>query len=142
MTIPEPADGCRVVVDTGSNPDRLELYWRDDAAAAHRSPLDGERWFDSEDGDPMAWVRVVRNFAGVFLVDNEPWKPLIQPDDPDRVAVRLFVEEVIRDVVFDRDEYEQAKTDDELDHLIDIHVSDMDGDSYVVEADGTMISPY
>lgn len=146
MTIPEPADGSRVVVDAGDHvgrfTDQLRLYWRDDAASSRWNASPGERWFASTNTAPFSWAVATRYAEKVFLVDNEPWKPLAQPDDPDRVAVRLFVEGVIRDVVFDRSEYEQAKADDKLDHLVDVYVSDMDGDSYVVEADGAIIRPF
>lgn len=142
MTIPEPGDGARVVINTDTDTYPLTLFWRDDAEAARWEALDGEHWFDSEDSDPMGWDVVTRDAKQVFLVDSEPWAPLAQPDDPTRVAVRLIVQGVVQDVVFDRDEYEQAKADDKLDHLVDVYVSDMDGESVVVEADGTEIRPF
>jgi hypothetical protein len=144
--IPEPADGARVVVETGDDTQPLRLYWRDDAEAAKRTTRpDERRWFDSRDiNRPLVWDLVCMDATtdGVFLVDSKPWQPLEQPEDETRVAVRLIVEQVIRDTEFDRAEYEQAKTDDELAELIDMHVSDMDGDSVVVEVDGTKHRPF
>lgn len=45
-------------------------------------------------------------------------------------------------VEVDRAEYEQAKRDGEVDHFLDVYMSDLDGTSYVVEPDGTEYSPF
>jgi hypothetical protein len=41
-----------------------------------------------------------------------------------------------------RDEYEQAKADDKVDHLLDTWLSDMDETTTVTEPDGTTYDPY
>lgn len=69
-TIPEPADGRRVVVDTGSLLNPLRLYWRNDAEAGRWDSLPDERWFDDENSDPLGWDEVCRNAKAVFLVDE------------------------------------------------------------------------
>lgn len=45
-------------------------------------------------------------------------------------------------IEIDDSAYEQAKRDDMLDHELDVHLSDMDGTTLVIEPDGTVISPY
>lgn len=141
-TIPEPTDGRRVVVDTGALTNPLRLFWRDDKESAGRTDQADERWFDDENSDPLGWGEVCRNAKQVFLCERKPWGPLKQPDDESMVAVRLIVERIVRDVEYDRSEYEQAKTDDELSHLIDADASDMDGASVVIEANGTEIRSF
>ncbi|MFI7073475.1 hypothetical protein [Micromonospora sediminicola] len=143
ITIPEPADGSRVVIDNGPTASyRLRLFWRDDTEAKRWGGHPDERWFDDDNSDPLAWGVVCRNAENVYRVERAPWEPLVQPDDPAKVSVRLVVEQVIRDEVYDRAEFEQAKADDEIDALIDMDASDIDGDSVVVEADGTEHRPY
>jgi hypothetical protein len=142
LTIPEPTDGARVVAETGEMTNLLRLYWRDDAEAAGRTNHADERWFDDYNADPISWNEVCRYAERLFLADRESWKSLPQPKDPSKVRVRLVVERVVRDVEYDRDKYEQAKAANDLDHLIDMDVSNMDGESVVVEADGTEIRPF
>lgn len=142
-TIPEPADGTRVVVDNGPTASyRLRLFWRNDTEAKRWEGQPGERWFDDDTSDPLSWSEVCRGADNVYRVEVNPWKPLTQPDDPSKVAVRLVVEQVIRDEVYDRAEFEQAKENDGIYQLIDMDVSDMDGDSVLIEADGTENRPY
>lgn len=144
MTIPEPPNGSHVVVDY--NNERIPhpgLYWRDDAKAATRPVEQGHRWFTGEGfSHPRTWADISANRT-VFLARPEPMTPLDQPGDPAKVAVRLVVGEVISDEIFDRAEFEAAKTRDVggLSDLIDVYVSDMDGESLVVEADGTVTKP-
>lgn len=38
--------------------------------------------------------------------------------------------------------YRQAKADDRVDHEVDVYVSDMDGETVLVEPDGTVVNPY
>jgi hypothetical protein len=140
--VPEPTDRSRIVAEVHSMSSPLRLYWRDDAEARGRGGQDGEHWFDDHDADPVGWDVVCRNADKVFRVDSTPWEPLVQPSDPDRVKVRLIVDRVVRDEEYDLAEYDQMKADDELSHLIDNDVSDMDGDSIVIEADGTEIRPF
>jgi hypothetical protein len=45
-------------------------------------------------------------------------------------------------VTVNRAEYEQAKADGRLDHLLDTYVSDMEHDVTVTEPDGTEFDPY
>jgi hypothetical protein len=72
-TIPEPADGRRVVVDNGPTASEpLRLYWRDDTEAKRRSGQPGEHWFDSTDSDPLDWAEVLRYAKTVHLVDVQP----------------------------------------------------------------------
>jgi hypothetical protein len=41
-----------------------------------------------------------------------------------------------------RTEYEQAKRDNTVDHLLDTYLSDMDKETTVTEPDGTTYDPY
>lgn len=45
-------------------------------------------------------------------------------------------------ITISRAEYEQAKADDKVDHLLDAHLSDMDEETTVTEPDGTSYDPY
>jgi hypothetical protein len=45
-------------------------------------------------------------------------------------------------VEVDRAEYEQAKRDGEVDHFLDVYLSDLDGTSYVIEPDGREYAPF
>jgi hypothetical protein len=69
------------------------------------------------------------------------WPPPQVAGDPSKVRVGL-VEYGYTTAVFDRAEYEQAKADGRLDHLIDCDVSDMETDTYLVDPDGTTFDPY
>lgn len=45
-------------------------------------------------------------------------------------------------VKVDRAEYEQAKANGRLDHLLDTYISDMEHETTITEPDGTEIDPY
>lgn len=45
-------------------------------------------------------------------------------------------------ITVSRAEYEQAKADDRVDHLLDTYLSDMDEETTVTEPDGTTYDPY
>lgn len=45
-------------------------------------------------------------------------------------------------ITVNRAEYEQAKADDRVDHLLDVWLSDMDSETSVTEPDGTTYDPY
>lgn len=45
-------------------------------------------------------------------------------------------------VELDREEYEQAKADGEIDHLLDVYASDIETEITVTEPDGTTIHPF
>lgn len=60
----------------------------------------------------------------------------IQPDDPTKIRVRVEQYRE-REFEYDRAQYEQAKADGTLYQLMDADLSDMDGPSVVIEADGT-----
>ena len=45
-------------------------------------------------------------------------------------------------ITVDRAEYEQAKADDTVDHLLDAYLSDMDETTTVTEPDGTTYDPH
>jgi hypothetical protein len=45
-------------------------------------------------------------------------------------------------ITVSRAEYEQAKADDKVDHLLDTWLSDMDDSTTVTEPDGTTYDPY
>ncbi len=45
-------------------------------------------------------------------------------------------------ITVSRAEYEQAKADDAVDHLLDTRLSDMDESTTVTEPDGTTYDPY
>lgn len=45
-------------------------------------------------------------------------------------------------ITVSRAEYEQAKADDTVDHLLDTRLSDMDEQTTVTEPDGTTYDPY
>ena len=78
-TIPEPANGSRVVVDNGPTAStRLRLFWRDDTEAKRWGGQPGEHWFDDDNTDPLAWDQVCRDPEKVFLV---PDRPLFMPCD-------------------------------------------------------------
>lgn len=140
MTIPEPPNGSHVVVRY-PNLDYPGVYWRDDERALSRGVEANQTWFTGEGfSHPRSWSDISANRT-VFLARSEPMTPLDQPGDPAKVAVRLVVGEVISDEIFNRAEFEAAKTDGELTDFLDVYVSDMDGDSYVVEADGTVTKP-
>lgn len=38
--------------------------------------------------------------------------------------------------------YRQALVDERLDHELDVYLSDMDGETFVIEPDGRVVSPY
>lgn len=45
-------------------------------------------------------------------------------------------------ITVSRTEYERAKAEDRVDHLLDAHLSDMDETTTVTEPDGTTYDPY
>lgn len=58
-------------------------------------------------------------------------------------TIRLrLVERGAYEVDVDRAEYEQAKADDRLDHLLDMQMSNIPTDSWIIEPDGTEVHPY
>jgi hypothetical protein len=46
------------------------------------------------------------------------------------------------EITVNRAEYEQAKADGTVDHLLDVYLSDMDGETTITEPDGTIYNPY
>lgn len=60
-------------------------------------------------------------------------------DDTITLIGRSYGKTVIK---VSRAEYEQAKTDDKVDHLLDTWLSDMDETTTVTEPDGTTYDPY
>nr|WP_221374533.1 hypothetical protein [Actinoplanes polyasparticus] len=44
-------------------------------------------------------------------------------------------------ITVNRAEYEQAKADNRVDHLLDVYLSDMDGETTITEPDGTIYDP-
>ncbi len=69
--------------------------------------------------------------------------PDVPDENPDPELINLTGRSDERtSITINRAEYEQAKADDTLDHLLDVYLSDMDGETEVVEPDGTVVRPY
>lgn len=64
---------------------------------------------------------------------------MTNPDDTITLIGRTYGKTTIR---VSRAEYEQAKADDMVDHLLDTWLSDMDETTTVTEPDGTTYDPY
>lgn len=47
-----------------------------------------------------------------------------------------------REIEIEKATYETAKRDDTLDQQLDVWLSDMSGETFVIEPDGTAINPY
>ncbi|MFI5895653.1 hypothetical protein ACIA5D_36715 [Actinoplanes sp. NPDC051513] len=63
------------------------------------------------------------------------------PDNDDTIT--LYGESIARrKFTVSRTEYEQAKADDMVDHLLDAYLSDMSETTTVTEPDGTTYDPY
>jgi hypothetical protein len=45
-------------------------------------------------------------------------------------------------ITVNRAEYEQAKTEGRVDHLLDVYLSEMEGETTITEPDGTIYDPY
>jgi len=61
------------------------------------------------------------------------------PDD----KITLYGETIARrKFTVSRAEYEQAKADDMVDHLLDVYLSNMSEETTVTEPDGTTYDPY
>jgi hypothetical protein len=45
-------------------------------------------------------------------------------------------------ITVNRAEYEQAKAENRVDHLLDVYLSDMDDETTITEPDGTIYDPY
>lgn len=45
-------------------------------------------------------------------------------------------------ITINRAEYEQAKAENRVDHLLDVYLSDMESETTITEPDGTIYDPY
>lgn len=75
------------------------------------------------------------------LVERNRQELPVENSDPTKInLIGRTVEEAL--ITVDRREYEEAKAEGTLDHLLDAHLSDMDGKTVVIEPDGTVVNPY
>jgi hypothetical protein len=65
----------------------------------------------------------------------------VENDDPTKINLIGRTSER-RKITVDRDEYKWAKENDSVDLLLDAWLSKMDGETWVVEPDGTVVHPY
>lgn len=65
-----------------------------------------------------------------------------EQDDPGSVITLRAVEYGHRQIQVDRAEYEAAKADGMLDHLLNAWLSDVESETVVYEPDGTAVRPY
>jgi hypothetical protein len=64
------------------------------------------------------------------------------PTDTGNEITLRAVEYGHRKIQIDRAEYESAKADDMLDHLLDAWLSDVESETVIYEPDGTAVRPY
>lgn len=60
---------------------------------------------------------------------------------PEMINIRGFSIEST-DIEIDAEEYESAKADETLDLELDVYLSDMDGETVIVEPSGKMLKPF
>lgn len=69
ISMDEPADGTRLVVDHGSG--TWEVIWRDDALAARACAPDPMlRWFNGSDPIVESWPQRIEEARGVYALGD------------------------------------------------------------------------
>ncbi len=85
-------------------------------------------------------ARTTKGLQAVLdLIERQEWPEAHA--DPSMINLR-GVSEDSTVMTVSREEYEQAKREGMLDHMLDVYLSDMDGETYVIEPDGTVVRPY